>query len=1503
VEEKARTARAKLRAVLDPHACGSSSDTRDWVPPKIRGNRLVPRRPCGPLAAGFVMTLLLGCVPVPAIEFPGPVPGPAQGEVTGTVWRLENQILRGEWALTNGVRPVLFENRLNGQAWPQTGSELFRLGFDPVQHLRYAAIRLGADSIEVLVSRAGTGWVTAVTLSRADFPGVPGLLKVGKMGDACANVDSWPAGPLGDCWLEGAAIYDAQGRALAPADVADPGEWTLLQSTNPATVVTRSNSCCFIRARADVHAMLTHPLPPQTAWVACGLGRGTDQGGTYSPALALEWPDGNYLKVVYLKAPNCFVISSPAGDQAVQPAGLSAVQIIDASQFQIIAGPFLRPAAQNPASSRTGDRLPGLEIFAGLRHEATGLTVDWRVVLRDGANYLRPSLTVRSTNRVGQITRVQMLDLRVAGSPARIGVVAGSPTVAGQVFCGAETPLATTSFFASRVRYEQVLDLPQFGDVAWDFGAVVGVFTPGQLRRSFLYYLERERARAYEPIVNWNSWFDTLTWVTEATVSNAIEQCELELRQRRGAAVHAYSPDDGYDDPAQGFWAYNQKFPSGLDLLREQTGRHGTHLGMWLPPLGGFDGPGYTNMVAARRLSAKVAGVHCGEYDLAVPTYYAWWLEHWNSFQARDNVRFFKWDHAGNFALSPHYAALLRSADELRAAGTNIYINPSWGSWPSPFWLNHVDSIWRGGNDGGFIGPGNHRERWITYRDGDTYRGVVQAGPLYPLNSLMVHGVQYGRMGYGAEVAKAGPDFRNEIRTFFGSGTQLQELYISPSMMLATNWDHLAESIRWAAANAATLVDTHWVGGDPNLFQPYGWASWSARKGILVLRNPADQPQSLTLDIGTAFELPADAPAEFSLITPYADLRVPVTKLQSGSPAHIELQPFEILVLEALPRTNYAGRVLGFAALAYWRLGETTGLLAADSAGNHPGEYATAPRLPMPGALLDGDDGALAIAAPGSQVAISGMDVLGLSGAREFTLAGWVQFAGLPAAPDFAPVFAWGANSAEPAAGFALGFRGSSVLEFQALGLTNLEAAIPPLEPASWHHIAAARRRASVELYLDGQLVGTGSWSNVVPASGPLKLGWGDAHFSHPFPVGALDEMAIFGRALTASELHLLFQARAGLLDPPMVTDEPIPVACMPGCQATFSVAVAGSTPMAFQWYFNGAPVAAGTQATLPLPPASRRWVGDYFVVVNNLAGAVTSRVVTLTLQVAPGYAGGVLADGPVAYWRLGETGGHQVHDHAGAHHGKVLGNPVFHVPGALTHDHDAAMRFGGSANDGVDVAFGPELNAPSFSVSLWARVTGGVGTWRSPLASRSVTPLGGHAFYAAPDGTWGLQSGTQVAGHPVWQWLQGPEVVAGAWTHLAATCDGQRTAFFVDGEEAVAANGQFFPNLTRPLRIGCGGTEGGGDFPFFGDVDEVAVFDYALTPQQVREQFANRDGSLRLQFERLGAEFRLVWVGVGVLEGATEPHGLWQEIEGASSPWLLPPAGSQRFFRVRISP
>ena len=164
----------------------------------------------------------------------------------------------------------------------------------------------------------------------------------------------------------------------------------------------------------------------------------------------------------------------------------------------------------------------------------------------------------------------------------------------------------------------------------------------------------------------------------------------------------------------------------------------------------------------------------------------------------------------------------------------------------------------------------------------------------------MLHGIIYAQKAHGLNY-DTNNILKSEIRAMFGNGTQLQEMYITPALMTQQNWDDLAEAAKWSRANADTLVDTHWIGGRPDDHQVYGWAAWSPKKGILTLRNPTARTQSIKIDPAKAFELPGDAPKKYTLANPFKDQTVDVTELAAGTETIFKLQPFEVLVVEAMP--------------------------------------------------------------------------------------------------------------------------------------------------------------------------------------------------------------------------------------------------------------------------------------------------------------------------------------------------------------------------------------------------------------------------------------------------------------------------------------------------------------------------------------------------------------------------------------------------------------------------
>jgi hypothetical protein len=82
----------------------------------------------------------------------------------------------------------------------------------------------------------------------------------------------------------------------------------------------------------------------------------------------------------------------------------------------------------------------------------------------------------------------------------------------------------------------------------------------------------------------------------------------------------------------------------------------------------------------------------------------------------------------------------------------------------------------------------------------------------------------------------------------------------------------------------------------------------------------------------------------------------------------------------------------------------------------------------------------------------------------------------------------------------------------------------------------------------------------------------------------------------------------------PAITTQPAQVIVPTNSDATFTITATGTPPLAFQWRFNNANLAAQTNAALVLHSVQSSNAGPYAVVVTNSFGAVTSSPALLKL-------------------------------------------------------------------------------------------------------------------------------------------------------------------------------------------------------------------------------------------------------------------------------------------------
>lgn len=430
------------------------------------------------------------------------------------------------------------------------------------------------------------------------------------------------------------------------------------------------------------------------------------------------------------------------------------------------------------------------------------------------------------------------------------------------------------------------------------FSAVYGKCNEaGQLRRTFNAYLNAERAHPHRVLPHYNSWDDLCINRNDKDVSGRFTEAEAlasmrafrkELHEKRGVFISSYLWDDGWDE-WDSLWDFNTNFPQGFRNLADEAHKvPGASIGCWMSPFGGYGGSFSRRLAYAKRkgyVDANAPGL-----QLSKPIYYAAFRDRVLTMIREYDMNLFKFDRMGSGSdatgAAERYAADLwavgKLCGEMRAAKQDVFINCTVGTWASPYWLMWCDSIWRGGNDCAGIGSvGTARQRWLTYRDDVIHDRFASKAPLFPLNSMMMHGIIvckssphntmrdykgtgnhiYAGEGYATPTACA--DFASEVWMSMALGTGLQEYYISPTLMSETWWDILADGIKWLRKNEDTLTDSHWIGGNPAdeangnaLKDIYGYASLGKDKGIILLRNPSDKAQTITVDFDGWLEMP-----------------------------------------------------------------------------------------------------------------------------------------------------------------------------------------------------------------------------------------------------------------------------------------------------------------------------------------------------------------------------------------------------------------------------------------------------------------------------------------------------------------------------------------------------------------------------------------------------------------------------------------------------------------------
>jgi hypothetical protein len=379
----------------------------------------------------------------------------------------------------------------------------------------------------------------------------------------------------------------------------------------------------------------------------------------------------------------------------------------------------------------------------------------------------------------------------------------------------------------------------------------------------------------------------------------------------------------------------------------------------------------------------------------------------------------------------------------------------------------------------------------------------------------------------------------------------------------------------------------------------------------------------------------------------------------------------------------------------------------------------------------------------------------------------------------------------------------------------------------------------------------------------------------------------------------------------PVIYQQPQSTIRFAGDPVTISVA-AGANPLSYQWKFNTTNnLQAATNSSYFIGAAQFNDAGTYSCTISNSQGTTNTAAAALTVLTTPtiSYAQTVIADNPIAYWRLNETNGTVAHDSWGGHDGQYA-NAILGVFGYNTNDPDSAVAVG--VLNGTDsyvgniqgIDFSTFANNATFSVEAWVNggtqiagagiVTFGYGSGGEQF-NLDTGSGGAHAFRFA------VRDAINIAHN-----ANGNIAPNSTWQHVVGVCDEPNgfLRLYVNGvSNANATISGGIQMGTSPISIGSRQPDFHSTYTanFAGSIDEVAIYNYALSAAQIQNHYiTGTNPVVRLYAQKSGPNVMLLW-SPGTLQASPTVNGTYTDVPGATSPYLISPAPVRQFYRVKV--
>ena len=213
------------------------------------------------------------------------------------------------------------------------------------------------------------------------------------------------------------------------------------------------------------------------------------------------------------------------------------------------------------------------------------------------------------------------------------------------------------------------------------------------------------------------------------------------------------------------------------------------------------------------------------------------------------------------------------------------------------------------------------------------------------------------------------------------------------------------------------------------------------------------------------------------------------------------------------------------------------------------------------------------------------------------------------------------------------------------------------------------------------------------------------------------------------------------------------------------------------------------------------------------------------------------LQAGLVSYWNFDEGEGETVHDSVGINDGTINGAAKW-VEGRI----DGGLEFNGST-DYVDYGADPSLDIiEALTIAAWIKLDvfgdwAGVVTKGIESATFAMQTWGDGALRFSPN--WGNPAGGVGTG----SFNTDTKMTRAQWVHAAITSDGETITFYIDGTPDALVLDRAITFGTNAESLIMGADFPGGDEYLDGIIDEVYIYDRALTQAEIGQLMAGEGG------------------------------------------------------------